>query len=55
MNQFEQVFKVNFDAIYGKIANEMISDGLLIKKNNHLILTERGIDLSNYVMSEFLL
>lgn len=55
MNQFEQQFEVQFDAIYGKIVKEMVSDGLLIIKDHHLILTERGIDLSNYVMSEFLL
>lgn len=55
IDQFEQQFEVRFDDIYGKITKEMISDGLLIKKEHHLILTERGIDLSNYVMSEFLL
>lgn len=55
MNQFEQQFEVQFDKVYGKIVKEMISDGLLIIKDHHLILTERGIDLSNYVMSEFLL
>lgn len=55
MNQFERQFEVQFDKVYGKIVKEMVSDGLLAIKNNHLILTERGIDLSNYVMSEFLL
>lgn len=55
MNQFEQQFEVQFDKVYGKIVKEMVSDGLLIIKDHHLILTERGIDLSNYVMSEFLL
>lgn len=55
MNQFEQLFEVQFDKIYGKIVEEMVSDGLLLIKDHHLILTERGIDLSNYVMSEFLL
>lgn len=55
MNQFEQQFEVQFDKIYGKIVKDMVSDGLLVIKDHHLILTERGIDLSNYVMSEFLL
>jgi oxygen-independent coproporphyrinogen III oxidase len=55
INQFEQQFEVRFNDIYGKVAKEMISDGLLLKKDDHLMLTERGIDLSNYVMSEFLL
>lgn len=55
LNQFEQQFEVQFDKVYGKIVKEMVSDGLLVIKDHHLILTERGIDLSNYVMSEFLL
>lgn len=55
INQFEQQFEVRFDDIYGKITKEMISDGLLINKDHHIVLTERGIDLSNFVMSEFLL
>ena len=55
MNQFEQQFEVQFDTIYGKIVKDMVSDGLLVIKDHHLSLTERGIDLSNYVMSEFLL
>lgn len=55
INQFEQQFEVQFDKIYGKIVKDMVSDGLLVIKDHHLILTERGIDLSNYVMSEFLL
>lgn len=55
MNQFEQQFEVQFDTIYGKIVKDMVSDGLLAIKDHHLRLTERGIDLSNYVMSEFLL
>lgn len=55
LNQFEQQFEVQFDRVYGKIVKEMVSDGLLFIKDHHLILTERGIDLSNYVMSEFLL
>lgn len=55
INQFEQQFGVQFDNIYGRITKEMISDGLLIIRDHHIMLTERGIDLSNYVMSEFLL
>ncbi len=55
ISEFEHQFEVQFETIYGNVVKEMISDDLLVRKNEYLMLTERGIDLSNYVMSEFLL
>ena len=39
---------------YGKIVDKLVKEGLLEKENNNICLTELGIDISNYVLSEFL-
>lgn len=51
---FEEVFGEKYENIYGNVSNKLISRGLLKKAGNFVQLTERGIDISNYVMSEFL-
>ena len=33
----------------------MEGKGLLVRRDGHAVLTERGIDVSNYVLAEFLL
>lgn len=57
--RFETEFGVSMREIYGGVIDDMISKGLLKevckKDGNFVCLTERGIDISNYVMSEFLL
>lgn len=55
LGAFDEEFHVDFDRIYGKKVEELIHEDLLCKQGNKVKLTERGIDLSNYVMSEFLL
>ena len=41
--------------IYHEVIRRMKEMGLMEDADGYLRLTERGIDLSNYVMSEFLL
>lgn len=41
--------------IYGKKIKTLTEEGLLWQSENRLRLTDRGIDISNYVLSEFLL
>lgn len=54
----EQVFAERFgsdmDAVYGDTIAKLCDDGLLIREQGHVRLTLRGIDVSNYVMSQFL-
>ena len=54
----EQVFAERFgsdmDAVYGDIIARLCDDGLLIREQGHVRLTLRGIDVSNYVMAQFL-
>lgn len=42
-------------SIYGKKIKTLAEEGLLWQSENRLRLTDRGIDISNYVLSEFLL
>lgn len=55
MEDFENQFGVKFEEIYGSVTDKLMSQGLLAQEDNWLKLTERGIDISNYVMSEFMI
>jgi len=67
--EFRRLFGRSIEEVYGDIVNKNIRDGLLeildglsakrwmqqIRPGKRLALTERGLDLSNYVMAQFLL
>ena len=52
--EFEQEFGVKFDDIYGDTCRKLETQGLLECKEGTVRLTERGIDISNTVLAEFL-
>lgn len=58
---FAECFGKDMEQIYGEIIAKNIRDGLLIRRRadasreRRLALTDRGLDLSNYVMGQFLL
>ncbi|HEX3077411.1 MAG TPA: radical SAM family heme chaperone HemW [Lachnospiraceae bacterium] len=52
---FEEYFKTSFDTIFSTTLNKLMKDKLIRKEGNILTLTDRGIDISNYVLSEFIL
>ncbi|MFV0361738.1 MAG: radical SAM family heme chaperone HemW [Suipraeoptans sp.] len=52
---FHKRFGVNYNNIYQEITKKLVDEGLLVDRDNKVFLTERGVDISNYVMSEFLL
>ena len=52
---FKKAFGVEIEAVYGEVIKKMVSQGLLQKQAGRISLTEEGISVSNYVMSEFLL
>ena len=54
MEKFEQYFGKPYMEVYGKVQKRMEDKRFLINDNGYVKLTEFGIDLSNYVMSEFL-
>lgn len=53
--QFELEFGEPMEKIYGTVIEKMKAQGLLLEDEESLRLTEKGLDVSNYVMSEFLL
>ena len=52
---FEKAFGCAIESVYHEVIQRMKEMGLMEDADGYLRLTERGIDLSNYVMSEFLL
>ena len=53
--EFHRQFGVSMEQIYGEVIRENIAQGLLIDEAGYLRLTREGMDLSNYVMAQFLL
>lgn len=52
--RFFETFGMQIDSVYGETIRKLEKEHLLIKENEQIRLTERGVDISNYVMSEFL-
>ena len=52
--KFERTFGRGMEEVYGKVLRKMYGLGLLEEAGDFIRLTERGIDVSNAVMCEFL-
>ncbi len=52
---FKQKFGVSIESIYKQEIEKNISNNLLSLENKYMCLTEEGFELSNYVMSDFIL
>lgn len=55
MKTFEEMFGRKYENVYGTVSDKLVEQGLLEQNGDNIRLTKRGIDISNYVMSEFLL
>ena len=53
--KFYGIFNRDFYDVYGDVVAEHTSKGLLNNEGSRIKLTEKGIDVSNYVFSDFLL
>lgn len=51
---FRRTFGRSVENVYGKVLIHMYQNQLLEDTGDNIRLTEKGIDVSNYVMSEFL-
>ncbi len=51
---FDDKFGQEMEAVYGPVIAQMMSQGLIQKEGERIKLSDRGIDVSNYVMAEFL-
>lgn len=54
-HDFYKSFRVSMDEIYKESIENLIKEGLLVREEDRIRLTDRGIDLSNYALSQFLL
>lgn len=52
---FRRQFGVGLMETYGGVIEKNRADGLLEQSDGRLLLTEKGLDVSNYVMAQFLL
>lgn len=55
--EFEERFNININKVYGDVINHFLENGLLAEDtgSGNIYLTGRGIDVSNYVLSDFIL
>lgn len=51
---FEETFGKKYEEVYGNVSDKLVAQGLLEQSGDNVRLTERGIDVSNYVMAEFM-
>lgn len=54
-NEFKNRFSMNINDVYGEILNKYIGKGLLIRESGRIFLSEKGIEISNVIMADFLL
>jgi len=54
-DEFEQNFGIAIEGVYGIELKRLQQEELLLQKEGRIRLTEKGIDISNYALSQFLL
>lgn len=52
---FVSMFGIKLETVYGPVIERLMKNGLLEKNGIHIALTEWGMDVSNFVLGEFLL
>lgn len=52
---FQRRFGVSLSSVFGEPVRRHLQEGLLQERGDRLFLTERGIDISNFVLCDFLL
>ena len=52
--RFQNIFGISLIKVYGKVIEKHVQEGLLQATEDHVFLTLKGIDVSNYVMADFL-
>ena len=55
ISEFQEKFGVSMASVYGEIIEHFVREKLLTICENRVCLTEKGMDLANIVMAEFLL
>ena len=50
-----QAFGIPIEAVYGDALNHLQQEELLLKREGRIYLTDKGMDLNNYVVAQFML
>ena len=53
-SEFLKEFGCTMESKYSHVLKRMYAEGLMEESGDYVRLTDQGIDISNYVMSEFL-
>ena len=53
--EFFDSFRQDFDFTYGEVVLKLKEQGLLKEEGDRIFLTDKGVDISNTVLAEFLL
>ncbi|MDO4943068.1 MAG: radical SAM family heme chaperone HemW [Lachnospiraceae bacterium] len=53
--EFEKRFQKPIESIYGELFKKQTAEGLIVCEGDWIRLTERGLDVSNYVFCDYLL
>ena len=53
-SEFLKRFGVNMWNVYGEVLDKLVKNHLIVADSPYIRLSEFGIDISNYVLSEFL-
>ncbi len=53
--QFKNLFNEDIDDVFGKVINKYSALDLIMCEDDKIFLSERGIDVSNYIFSDFLM
>jgi len=55
INDFEKYFGKTMDEVYGYAIDNLKRESLLLQKGNRIFLSQKGTDVANYVMMQFLI
>lgn len=54
IDKFNKIFKIDINEVYGKVIDKYTRNGLLIREGGNIRLSDKGIEVSNTVMCEFI-
>ncbi len=55
INKFKKIFDEDIYTVFGKTIDKYLSMNLLVCEGDRIFLSNRGIDISNYIFSDFLM
>ena len=53
--RFQQAFGISIDGVYLDVMEKLKQEDLIDTSGGRIALTDKGMDLSNYVLAQFLL